>query len=134
MDKRKTWDADVRTVALYSAMKTSLRGLGSERDVVAKALKTTHQVPRGPSLLKPVQVGRAQIFVRHTRGQHLVCGDEDLMADRHRGPLCTASSSKPVELVPEVAAFRSGRRYRGLDEGRPQAHVALPGPGSFLFA
>jgi len=114
-------------------MKTRLRRLVPERDFVAKALKTTDEVPRGPSLLDAVQVGGAQISVRHIRGQHVVRGDEDLMSDGHRRPLGTPSGSESVELVPEVAALLSGRCHRRLNQSGPQVHVALPGAGLLPF-
>src|SRR5215831_16293706 len=80
-----------------------LPGRLRERDLVAQTFKTTHEIPCRPSLLEPVLVGAAEVVVRPTGGQHLVCGDEDLVADRHRGPLHSPAGSKSVELVAQVA-------------------------------
>src|SRR5262245_6542701 len=112
-------------------MKTHLRRLLSERDLVAKTLKTTHEVPRRPSPLESVQVGATEIFVRPTCRQHVVRRDKDLVRDGHRRPLGAAAGAKAVELVAQVAAVLSGGGHRGLHEGRSQVDVAAPGGGAF---
>src|SRR5947199_8448973 len=84
---------------------------------------------RGAALLEPVQVGGAEVFVRGTRGQHLVRGDEDLVADGHRGPLGPPARPEAVELVPEITALALRGRHRGLPARRAQMDVAPPYAG-----
>src|SRR5215813_3707600 len=109
-----------------------LLGRLRERDLVAQTLKTTHEIPCRPSLLKPVQVGAAEVVVRPTCGQHVVCGDEDLVADRHRGPLRAPAGSKSVKLVAQVATLLVGSGHRGLHKGRSQVDVAASGRTALL--
>src|SRR5580765_5988413 len=120
-----------------SAMKTSLRrlrGLGSEGDLVAEPLQATHEIARGSALLDAVQVGGTEIPVRQSRGQHVVRGDEDLVADGHGGALGPAAGPESVELVAEVPAFLVRRRHGRLPQRRPEVHVALPGASPLVFA
>src|SRR6266487_3881225 len=88
-----------------AAMKTRrrrLRCLGSEGDLVAEPLQATHEIARGQALFEAVQVADAQIPVRQSRGQHVIRGDEDLVADGHGGSLGAAARAEAVELIPEI--------------------------------
>ena len=92
-------------------------GLWAERDIIAEALKTTHDGALNALLGAPVEVIGTEFAIGDFAGEDVEGGDQDLVRDGTAGDPRPAAGANAVVLVGKIrcawCARRRPQRYAG---------------------